>query len=350
MGIGGLFARKRKGGGPDMNRPAETRGWHSLKYIALYLLRGISLLFAAGVVSFALVSVSPIDPIQQYILANPGVSEENITRMEEYWGLNEPPVSRYFSWMGAILRGDLGMSKSFRRPVAEIIGHRFGASLALMAAAWTLTGLFGFGIGCVMGMFHGRLADRVIKRICLVMCSVPTFWIGLVFLMVFSAWLGWFPFGMAVPPGVPAAEVTLLQRLRHLVLPALTLSFLSFANLALHTREKLVDVLESDYVLFAKARGEKPGSILRRHGLRNILIPAVTMQFGSFSELFGGSVIAENIFSYPGLGAAATSSAMTDIPLFLGITLFSTLFVFVGNMTANILYGIIDPKIREGYR
>jgi peptide/nickel transport system permease protein len=302
------------------------------------------------VVSFALVSASPIDPIQQYILANPGVSEENIARMEAYWGLNEPPVSRYWSWIRAILRGDLGMSKTYRRPVAEIIGLRFGASLALMAAAWTCTGVLGFGIGCVMGMFHGRLADRVIKRICLVMCSIPTFWIGLVFLMVFSAWLGWFPFGMAVPPGVPAAEVTLLQRLRHLVLPALTLSFLSFANTALHTREKLIDVLESDYVLFARARGEKPGTILRRHGLRNILIPAVTMQFGSFNELFGGSVIAENIFSYPGLGAAATSSAMTDIPLFLGITLFSTLFVFTGNMTANILYGIIDPSIREAGR
>ncbi|MDR0730765.1 MAG: ABC transporter permease [Treponema sp.] len=340
MGINGLSPRKRGGGGP----------WYSLKYIGAYGIRGITLLFAASVVSFALVSVSPIDPIQQYILANPGVSEENIARMEAYWGLNEPPVSRYVSWMGAILRGDLGMSKTFRRPVAEIIGLRFGASLALMAAAWTLTGILGFGVGCTMGMFHGRLADRIIKRICLVMCSVPTFWIGLVFLMVFSAWLGWFPFGMAVPPGVPSAEVSLLQRLHHLVLPALTLSFLSFANTALHTREKLVDVLESDYVLFARARGERSGTILRRHGLRNILIPAVTMQFGSFSELFGGSVIAENIFSYPGLGAAATSSAMTDIPLFLGITLFSTLFVFTGNMTANILYGIIDPKTREGYR
>ncbi|MDR1468950.1 MAG: ABC transporter permease [Spirochaetaceae bacterium] len=333
------------------HKPAPfSGGWcRVLKQSAVYALRGVTLLFAASMVSFMLVSASPIDPLQQYVLANPGVSEENIARMEAYWGLNEPPLARYGTWISAILHGDLGMSKTFRRPVAEIIGVRFGASLALMAAAWTLTGIFGFGMGCLMGMFHGRLLDRVVKRVCLVMCAVPTFWIGLVFLMVFSAWLGWFPFGMAVPAGVPADEVTLLQRLHHLVLPALTLSFLSFANVALHTREKLVDVLESDYVLFAKARGEKPASILRRHGLRNILIPVVTMQFGSFSELFGGSVIAENIFSYPGLGAAATSSAATDIPLFLGITLFSTLFVFAGNMTANILYGIINPKIREGY-
>jgi peptide/nickel transport system permease protein len=348
MGIGGFWAKGSPDDGPVKRRRSGGGPLPGLTYIAVYVLRGVTLLFAASVVSFLLVSASPIDPIQQYILANPGVSEENVARMEEYWGLNEPLASRYFSWISAILHGDLGMSKTFRRPVAEIIGVRFGASLALMAAAWTLTGLTGFGIGCLMGMFHGRLVDRIVKRACLVMCSVPTFWIGLVFLMLFSAWLGWFPFGMSVPPGVPAGEVTLLQRLHHLVLPALTLSFLSFANVALHTREKLIDVLESDYVLFARARGEKPARILRRHGLRNILIPAVTMQFGSFSELFGGSIIAENIFSYPGLGAAATASASTDIPLFLGITLFSTLFVFTGNMTANILYGIIDPKTREG--
>ena len=183
------------------------------------------------------------------------------------------------------------------------------------------------------------------------MCSIPTFWIGIVFLMVFSVKLGWFPMGMSVPKGVPTDQVTILQRIHHLILPALTLSFLSFANVALHTREKLVDVLESEYVMFAKARGESKWSILKRHGLRNIMLPAVTMQFGSFSELFGGSVLAENVISYPGLCAAASSAGMgSDVPLLLGITLFSALFVFVGNMLANIIYGVVDPQIREGYR
>ena len=182
------------------------------------------------------------------------------------------------------------------------------------------------------------------------MCSIPTFWIGIVFLMLFSVKLGWFPMGMSVPQGVAAEDVTFLQRIHHLILPALTLSFLSFANVALHTREKLVDVLESDYVLFAKARGESRWSILKNHGFRNIMLPAVTMQFGSFSELFGGSVLAENVFSYPGLGVAASAAGMgSDVPLLLGITLFSALFVFIGNMLANIIYGIVDPQIREGY-
>jgi peptide/nickel transport system permease protein len=320
-----------------------------LKSSALYLVRGFTLLLAVSVVSFALVTFSPIDPIQAYIQGNPGVSEENIAKMKAFWGTDEPPVSRYFTWITALLHGDFGMSKIFRRPALEIIGLRFMNSLGLMAGAWAFSGVFGFSVGCLMGMTQGALLDRILKRLCLIMCSIPTFWIGLVFLMLFSVHLGWFPFGMAVPAGMPREEVTLLHRIHHLILPALTLSFLSFANVALHTREKLVDVLGSDYALFAAARGETPWEILSRHGFRNIIAPALTMQFSSFSELFGGSVIAENIFSYPGLGAAAAAAGMqSDIPLLLGITLFSALFVFAGNLTANILYGLINPEIREG--
>jgi len=321
------------------------------KLIFIYLLRGVTLLAATSVVCFILVSLSPVDPITAYIQGNPGVSEENIERMREFWGADEPPVERYLKWGSAILSGDFGESKIFRRPVIEIIGTRFQATLALMMAAWTFSGILGFSTGCLMGMFNGRPLDRIVKRLCLIMCSIPTFWIGLVFLMIFSVWLGWFPFGMSVPIGMAAEDVTIWHRLHHLILPALTLSFLSFAHIALHTREKLTGVLDSEYVLFAKARGESDLLILRRHGLRNILIPAVTMQFASFAELFGGSIIAENIFSYPGLGSAASAAGLQgDIPLLLGITLFSVLFVFIGNAIANGLYTFIDPRIREGVK
>ncbi len=322
-----------------------------LKFIGKYLLRIITLLIAVSIVSFVLVSLSPVDPVQQYVGAVPNVSVEQRAKIAEYWGLNDPPVERFFAWAGSVLHGDFGVSLLYRRPVLDIIVEKFGTSLALMMTAWVFSGVLGFAIGCIMGVFNGKWPDKILKKICLVMCSIPTFWIGIVFLMVFSVMLGWFPFGMSVPQGVPADEVTLLQRIHHLVLPALTLSFLSFANVALHTREKLVDVLESDYVLFARARGESAWSVMKRHGFRNILLPAVTMQFGSFSELFGGSVLAENVFSYPGLGAAASAAGMnSDVPLLLGITLFSAIFVFVGNMLANIIYGIVDPQIREGYR
>lgn len=321
-----------------------------LKFIGKYLLRIITLLIAVSIISFVLVSLSPVDPVQQYVGAVPNVSVEQRAKIAEYWGLNDPPVERFFAWAGSVLHGDFGVSLLYRRPVLDIIVEKFGTSLALMMTAWVFSGVLGFAIGCIMGVFNGKWPDKILKKICLVMCSIPTFWIGIVFLMVFSVMLGWFPFGMSVPQGVPADEVTLLQRIHHLVLPALTLSFLSFANVALHTREKLVDVLESDYVLFARARGESAWSVMKRHGFRNILLPAVTMQFGSFSELFGGSVLAENVFSYPGLGAAASAAGMnSDVPLLLGITLFSAIFVFVGNMLANIIYGIVDPQIREGY-
>ncbi|MCD2491089.1 ABC transporter permease [Lacrimispora sp. NSJ-141] len=324
---------------------------HVLKFTGRYLVRVVTLLIAVSIISFILVSASPVDPVQQYVGAVPNVSEEQRENIAEYWGLNDPPLERFLAWGNSILHGDFGTSLIYRRPVLDIIKEKFAASLALMLTAWLFSGLIGFGIGCAMGIFNGKWLDKILKKICLVMCSIPTFWIGIVFLMFFSVKLGWFPMGMSVPKGVPADEVTILQRIHHLVLPALTLSFLSFANVALHTREKLVDVLESDYVLFAKARGESRFSILKRHGFRNILLPAVTMQFGSFSELFGGSVLAESVFSYPGLGAAAAAAGMgSDIPLLLGITLFSALFVFAGNMLANIIYGIVDPQIKEGYK
>lgn len=312
-------------------------------------LRVLTLLLAVSVISFALVSASPIDPVQQYILGlGTAVSPEQRAEIEDYWGVNKPPAERYAGWLRELLRGNMGESSLFRRPVADIIAERFVNSLALMACAWVLAGLLGFALGCVMGMYEGRWPDRMIKRICYLLSSVPTFWLGLVFLLLFAVWLKWFPIGFSSPIGTLSGQVTLWQRLHHLALPAFTLSLTSFANIALHTRQKLIDVLHSEYVLFARARGEGAWTVLRRHGLRNILLPALTLQFASFAELFGGSVLAENVFSYPGLGSAVSAAGLSgDVPLLLGVTLFSALFVCVGNMIANLLYGVVDPQIRE---
>jgi peptide/nickel transport system permease protein len=232
--------------------------------------------------------------------------------------------------------------------VADVISERFANSLALMICAWLFAGIIGFALGCLMGMFQDKWPDQILKKICYLLSSVPTFWLGLLFLLIFAVQLGWFPVGFSSPIGVRTEDITLAQRLHHLVLPAFTLSLMSFANIALHTRQKLIDILNSEYCLFARARGEGKWTILRRHGLRNILLPALTLQFTSFAELFGGSVMAENVFSYPGLGSAVSAAGLRcDIPLLLGVTLFSALFVCVGNMIANLLYGVIDPQIRE---
>ena len=301
-----------------------------------------------SVIAFALVSLSPVDPVQQYLLGAGPVSEEQRAEIEDYWGVNDPPVERYLSWLSALLHGDFGTSLLYRRPVIDIIGERFLNSLALMLFSWLLSGVIGFALGCLMGMTRDRLADRIIKKICYLLTSIPTFWLGLLLLLVFAVWLGWFPIGFSTPIGMLNSEVSVWQRLYHLFLPALTLSLMSFANIALHTRQKLIDVMESEYVLFARARGEGSWSLLRRHGLRNILLPALTLQFASFSELFGGSVLAENVFSYPGLGSAVSEAGLnSDVPLLLGVTLFSALFVCAGNLIANLLYGVVDPQIRE---
>ena len=314
-----------------------------------YGIKIITLLLAVSIIAFVLVSASPIDPVQQYILGlGTAVSAEQRAEIEDYWGVNEPPVERYFTWLGELLKGNLGESALYRRPVADIIGERFVNSLALMLCAWVFSGVIGIGLGCLMGMYQNQWPDRIIKKVCYLLSSVPTFWLGLVFLLVFGVVLKWFPIGFSSPIGVLSADVSIWQRLYHLVLPAFTLSIMSFANIALHTRQKLIDVLNREYVLFAKARGEGKWSILRRHGLRNILLPALTLQFASFAELFGGSVMAENVFSYPGLGSAVSAAGLnSDVPLLLGVTLFSALFVCVGNLIANLLYGIVDPQIKE---
>ena len=314
-----------------------------------YGIKIISLLFAVSVISFVLVDASPVDPVQQYILGlGTAVSPEQREELEAYWGVNEPPVERYVNWLSELLQGNLGESLIYRRPVADIISERFANSLVLMICAWLLSGIIGFLLGCVMGMYRDRLPDKILKKICYILSSVPTFWLGLLFLLVFAVWLGWFPIGFSSPIGVLSEDVTIGQKIYHLILPAFTLSLMSFANIALHTRQKLIDVMNSEYVLFARARGEGKWTILKRHGLRNILLPALTLQFASFAELFGGSVMAENVFSYPGLGSAVSAAGLSsDVPLLLGITLFSALFVCVGNMIANLLYGIVDPQIQE---
>lgn len=313
-----------------------------------YAVRMLTLLFAVSVIAFTLVKLSPVDPVQQYIVSNGTVSPEQRIELEAYWGVNEPPVKQFLNWFQAVLHGDMGTSLLYRRPVMDIIKEKFLNTLALMICAWTLSGVIGFLLGCVMGIKKDRLCDRILKKVCLLLCSVPTFWLGLLLLLIFSVWLGLFPIGFSSPIGMINSDVSFWQKIYHLILPALSLSLISFANVALHTRQKLIDVLESDYVLFAKARGEDSLTILKRHGMRNIVLPALTLQFASFAELFGGSVLAENVFSYPGLGAAVSAAGLnSDVPLLLGITLFSALFVFSGNLIADVLYGIIDPKIKE---
>lgn len=308
-------------------------------------------MLAVGLVVFALVSMSPIDPVQANVgqAAYVNMSEAKRAQLASYWGGDVPFWERFANWAGALLQGDMGTSLRFNAPVSEVIAHRAANSLALMGIAWLLSGALGFALGVAAGARRGGALDRVVRSYCFLLASTPTFWLGLLILMVFAVQLGWFPIGFSVPIGVSAADVTLADAVHHLVLPALTLSVTGVANIALHTREKVVDVLESDYVRFARARGESELSVIVHHGLRNVALPAVTLQCAFISEIFGGSVLVDQVFSYPGLGQAAVTAGLGgDVALLAGIALVSAALVFGGNLLANILYGVLDPRMRVG--
>lgn len=321
------------------------------KYLARHIVRFALLMLAVGLVVFALVSMSPIDPVQANVgqAAYVNMSEAKRAQLASYWGGDVPFWERFANWAGALLQGDMGTSLRFNAPVSEVIAHRAANSLALMGIAWLLSGALGFALGVAAGARRGGALDRVVRSYCFLLASTPTFWLGLLILMVFAVQLGWFPIGFSVPIGVSAADVTLADAVHHLVLPALTLSVTGVANIALHTREKVVDVLESDYVRFARARGESELSVIAHHGLRNVALPAVTLQCAFISEIFGGSVLVEQVFSYPGLGQAAVTAGLGgDVALLAGIALVSAALVFGGNLLANILYGVLDPRMRVG--
>ena len=314
------------------------------KYLARHIVRFALLMLAVGLVVFALVSISPIDPVQANVgqAAYVNMSEAKRAQLASYWGGDVPFWERFANWAGALLHGDMGTSLRFN-------AHRAANSLALMGIAWLLSGVLGFALGVAAGARRGGALDRVVRSYCFLLASTPTFWLGLLILMVFAVQLGWFPIGFSVPIGVSAADVTLADAVHHLVLPALTLSVTGVANIALHTREKVVDVLESDYVRFARARGESELSVIAHHGLRNVALPAVTLQCAFISEIFGGSVLVEQVFSYPGLGQAAVTAGLGgDVALLAGIALVSAALVFGGNLLANILYGVLDPRMRIG--
>ncbi|WPD23339.1 MAG: ABC transporter permease [Candidatus Electrothrix scaldis] len=319
------------------------------RFLRKKLIQLVLILPAVALLSFGLLQLSPIDPVQAYIGADMlQMSEAQRQQIAQRWGLDQPPLLRYLHWQKEILTGNMGQSLIFQEPVTSVIARRFFPSLALMGAAWLLSGIIGFLLGIIAGLKENSLIDRAIRLYAYTLASTPTFWLGMLLVIVFSVQLGWTPVCCAYPPGMDPADVSIGQWLRHLLLPAATLSIISVAAVTLHTRQKLLEVMNSDFVLFARAKGESTWGVFYRHALRHTLLPALTIQFATFGELFGGSILAEQVFSYPGLGEATIKAGLGgDIPLLLGIVLVSALFVFFGNAIADLLYTVIDPRMKQ---
>ncbi len=320
-----------------------------MKKVAGQIARLILLLFAISIITFLLMKASPIDPVASYLGADSNVTEEQYEYLTTVWGLNQPVLVQYFRWISGVFHGDMGNSFAYHKPVFELISNASANTFLLMLTSWIFSGLLGFALGIISAAFYGKLIDQLIQKICYIFASVPTFWFAILMLMLFAVQLRWFPAGMSAPIGLLENEITFGDRIYHMILPALTLSILGISKITLYTREKLIAALNSEYFLYAKANGESLWGSIKRHGIRNIILPAITIQFASISELFGGSVLVENVFSYAGLGNMTKVAGIKgDLPLLIAITLISAVFVFSGNLCANLLYPVVDPRIREG--
>ncbi|OUN47045.1 ABC transporter permease [Collinsella sp. An7] len=339
-----------RGRGLKVSVTALSRAWRRVPAPLRVLVRLTVLLLAVSLVTFALVSASPIDPVQANVgqTAYLTMSPERRAALAERWGAGEGVLERWAAWLVDALHGDLGYSLRFNAPVVDVVAERLAGSALLLATAWLLSGALGLALGVLAGARRGSRLDRIVCGWCYLLSATPTFWLAMLALMVFSVWLGWFPVGFASAIGGTGA-VSFAERLHHAALPALVLSLTGVANVALHTREKTLEVMEADYVRFARSRGESERSIVVRHGLRNLVLPALTLQCAQVSEIIGGSVLVEQVFSYPGLGQAAVTAGLGgDAPLLVGIALATALLVFAGNLAANLLYGVVDPRLRAG--
>lgn len=317
-------------------RVARFYGLRPVLY-ALFRLASLLILVSAG--TFTLLSFSPVDPIRAYIgndLLH--VPPQQYPLIAARWGLDQPLWLRFWHWFSQVIHGDLGYSMLYNTPVATAIGERLSLSFALLASAWLLSGVSGILMGFTAGRYLNRWPDRLICRLSYLLSSLPTFWVGLLLLVIFAVIWSWFPVCCAWEPGSNAQDASAGERIRHLILPMIALSLMGVGQIALHTREKIAEVMRSDFVHYARAQGDKGWALLRVQVFRHALTPALCLQFASVGELLGGSLLAEKIFAYPGLGQATIDAGLRgDIPLLMGIVLFSTLLVFCGNSFAALL-------------
>ena len=331
-----------------MDLPVTQRGWLS----ALLVERAVRLLWLlplAMVGLFTLISLAPVDPVQAYIGERMAlIGPEQRAAIAETWGLNAPLHERFLNWLSHLVQGDLGSSITFNAPVLDLILNRAAASLPLIGMAFAISFLLGTGLGLVAAASRGRWPDRCIRAVAVVLTASPGFWIAILLIAAFAVGLGWLPGCCAAPVGLTAAEVGGADRLRHLILPAAAVSVVGISPLILHTRARATAFLESPAAAHLAAHGARPLPLTFRWGLRHALGPALTIHLAGAGELIGGSVLAETVFAWPGLGQAAVRAATgADAPLLMGIALATLLLVFTGNLLADIAAHLLDPRLRR---
>jgi peptide/nickel transport system permease protein len=301
--------------------------------------QSVILLAFVSVVIFVIVHSAPGGPA---VLVNPELEPELAEQYAEQLGLNDSLPVQYFRWLGNVARLDFGISLQHSVPTVELLKQRFPASLLLASTAMVLATVAALGLGIVSAIKRYSIWDTLATLVAFLGLSVPGFWLGIMLIVLFSVQLGWLPSsGMVSNDGGNAVD-----RLKHLVMPAFVLSTFAVAQLARYTRSSMVEALKNDYVRTARAKGLAERTVIGRHALRNALIPVVTVLAVVVPRLIGGAVITETVFAWPGMGRLAANAAFTrDYPLVMTITMFVAVLVILGNLIADICYGLLDPRI-----
>ncbi|KPB05036.1 ABC transporter permease [Bacillus sp. CHD6a] len=313
-----------------------------ISYIIRRSLMAIPLLFGITVLSFAIIQMAPGGPTS--LMMDPNISKEDMKKYEERYGLNDPIHEQYFTWVTNMAKGDFGESLIRRGvPVSEMIMNRLPNTLLLMIVSSALAVLVAIPFGVISARKQYSLTDYTVTVTSFLGLATPNFWIGLVLIMVFAVQLQWMPTGGVATMN---ADFSILDRIHHLILPAFVLATADMAGLTRYTRSSMLEVLKQDYMRTARAKGLKENKVTYKHGLRNGLIPVITIFGLMLPGFIGGSVIVERIFAWPGIGMLFIDSAFQrDYPVIMALTVISAVFVVIGNLVADILYAIFDPRI-----
>lgn len=305
------------------------------------------MLLALSFVVYCLMGFMPGDPIDIACSSNPHCTPENLLQMKKNLGLDRPIIERYARWAMAFSQGDLGYSRIYRQPVSKILWPRLKNTMVLWSCALLLSLVVAIPFGVFSSLKAGKRLDYLINFVSFMGISTPSFWLGLMLIIVFAVNLGWLPAGGDATVGAKLSGVDLiLDRAKYLVLPVISLSAQTIAEWVRYTRASMMDTMRNDYIRTAKAKGLLPRRIVIMHGLRNALIPVVTVVAMSFSSMFSGALITETVFSYQGTGKLIFDSIIgNDFNVAMCAFVVSCIGVLLMNLVADVLYAYLDPRI-----
>ncbi|MEM7134003.1 MAG: ABC transporter permease [Chloroflexota bacterium] len=321
------------------------------RYILRRLLQALPVLLGITIITFTFTELAPGDAVSSMLLSQQesGLTGDlDVETLRAKYGLDQPPPVRYLQWMGGLAQGNLGVRIRSRVPVSEEIGRRLPATLQLMLSALLISVVLGIPFGILSALRQYSRLDYFLTTFVFIGISVPGFFAAIAVIYIFAVKLGWFPTSGYSTPGEDFGFWgSLFDKLHHLALPALVLGIESTAAVMRYTRSSMLEVIRLDYIVTARSKGLAQRTVIIRHALRNALLPVITILGLRLPSLFGGAIIIENIFNWPGMGILYLDSVTTrDYPLIMGMVLISALLIVASNLITDLTYAIIDPRIR----